>query len=123
MLGSLGTYAFSMPRDGTITSLSAYFSATVNISLTANLAVTAQVWVSATPNNTFVPLQNATVTLPTFPTALSLGTSRNAIVTGLNIPVTAQTRIVVVFSLTGPNNPLFLGGTLTGVGSAGIAIN
>ena len=93
-------YAFSMPQDGTITSLSAYFSTTLSLSLVGStVTITGQLYESTAPNNTFTPIPGAIVTLaPPFTGILAIGTISNGITTGLSIPVTAQTRLLMVFS-------------------------
>ena len=120
--GTLFNMAFSMPRDGTITSLAAYFSTTVALSLVGTtITVTAQLYQSTTPNNTFTAIPGAIVTLaPPLTGALSLGTISNGITTGLTVPVTAQTRILIVFSTTATG--LSLLNTVAGYASAGITI-
>jgi BclB C-terminal domain-containing protein len=92
----------SFPRDGTITSLSAYFSTTQALDLIGTtVTVTAQLYTSTTPDNVFRPVPGAEVTLsPELVGVISIGTISNGITTGLSIPVTAQTRGMLVFSVT-----------------------
>lgn len=116
-------HAFSMPVDGTITSISAYFSTAAGVSLIGStVSITAQLYSSTTPDNLFSPIPGATVTLaPGFTGLVTLGTTSNGITTGLSIPVTAQTRLLMVFS------PAVTGGidiatTILGYGSGGVSI-
>jgi BclB C-terminal domain-containing protein len=123
LTGAAGTQldeAFSMPRDGTITSISAYFSNTVALTLIGSaVTIYAQVYISTTPNNTFTSV--AVVTLgPALTGNVAIGTIANGITTGLNIPVTAQTRVLVVFSTTSVG--LSLVNTVSGYASAGLGI-
>ena len=114
--------AFSMPRDGTITSMSAFASTTVGLALLGTtITLTAQLYESTTPDNIFTPIPGAAVTLaPPLTGIIAIGTISSGISTGLSIPVTAGTRLLLVFS-----------GTATGVSlinvvsvftSAGVAI-
>jgi BclB C-terminal domain-containing protein len=94
--------AETMPRDGTITSLSAYASTDTAMSLVGTtVTLTAQLYESSTPDDTFTPIPGAIVTLaPAFTGVLAIGTTTNGTTTGLSIPVTDQTRLMVVFSAT-----------------------
>lgn len=95
-------YAFSVPRDGTITSLTGFFSSTQAVALVGTtVTVTAQLYRSTTPDNTFVPIPGALVTLaPSLTGILAIGTIENGLTTGLAIPVSAQDRLLLVFTST-----------------------
>lgn len=125
LTGASGTsmnYAFSVPRDGTLTSLSAYFSTTAAMALIGTtVTVTAQLYHSTEPNNTFTPVAGAVVTLsPVLTGLVSLGTYSSGITTGLSIPVTAETRYLLVYSATATG--LALVNTVQGYASAGLAL-
>ena len=115
-------FAFSMPRDGTITSLSAFFSTSTGLTLVGTtIKVTAQVYTSTTPDNIFTPVPGAIVTLaPALTGVLAPGTISNGIVNGLNIPVTEQTRVLVVFSITSAG--VTVENVVSGFASAGLTI-
>lgn len=121
-LSNISNYAFSVPRAGTITSLSAFFSTTVGLSLVGStVTVTAQVYKSSGPNNSFAPVPGAIVSLaPGLTGLVSLGTTANGITTGLSIPVSAQDRLLLVFSSTASG--LSLVNVVTGYASAGLTI-
>jgi BclB C-terminal domain-containing protein len=121
--GTLSNFAFQVPRAGIITSFSAFFSTTLALSLVgSNLTVRAQIYQSATPNNVFSPIAGTLINLtPTLTGIISVGTLLNGALTGLNIPVTAQTRLMLVFSATASG--LTLVNTVAGYASAGLAIN
>ena len=126
LTGASGTnlnMAFSVPRDGTITSLSAFFSTTLAQSLVGStVTVTAQLYQSTTPDNTFTPVPGAVVTLaPAFTGVLAIGAIANGRTTGLSIPVTAGSRLLLVYSATATG--LTLVNTLQGYASAGLAID
>ncbi len=121
--GNALDFAFSMPRDGTITSIAAFFSNTVALSLVGTtVTVTADVYTSTTPDNTFTIVPGTTVTLtPPLTGVLSIGTTSSGIISGLNIPLTAGTRVLVVFSITASGTTLI--NTVAGYASAGITID
>lgn len=121
--GVIYNCAFSVPRSGTITDISAYFSNTVALALIGTtVTITAQLYQSTTPNNSFTPIPGATVTLaPSMTGILSLGSTSNGLTTGLSIPVTAQTRLMMVFTSTATG--LSLVNTIKGYASAGLSMN
>ncbi|WP_330999687.1 exosporium glycoprotein BclB-related protein, partial [Bacillus amyloliquefaciens] len=121
--GTLLNFAFSVPRSGTITSIAAYFSTTAALSLVGStVTITAQLYSSTVPNNTFTPIPGASVTLaPPLTGVLSIGSISNGITTGLNIAVTPQTRLLMVFSATATG--LSLINTVAGYASAGVTIS
>lgn len=126
LTGAAGTnlnYAFSVPRAGTITSLSAYFSSTTALALIGStVTLTAQLYQSSSFNNVFTPVPGATVTLaPSLTGVIALGSVSNGITTGLSIPVTAQTRLLMVITATATG--LTLINTVNGYTSAGLTIN
>lgn len=121
--GTLSNFAFQVPRAGIITSFSAFFSTTAALSLIGStVTVNAQIYQSVTPNNVFTPIAGTLISLtPSLTGAISVGTLLNGALTGLNIPVTAQTRLMLVFSATASG--LTLVNTVAGYASAGLAIN
>ncbi|PNQ82820.1 exosporium glycoprotein BclB-related protein [Paenibacillus sp. F4] len=122
LVGPLINFAFSVPRDGVITSIAGYFSTTAALTLVGSTAtITAQLFSSPTPNNTFTAVPGAIVTLaPPLAGIIALGTISSGITTGLAIPVTAQTRLLLVFSATATG--LSLVNTIVGYASAGVTI-
>lgn len=115
--------AFIMPRNGVINSISAYFSNTQALSLVGStVTVTAQLYQSTTPDNSFTAIPGAMVTLaPSLTGLVAIGTISNGITTGLSIPVTAQTRLMMVYSATAAG--LTLVNTVQGYASGGVNIN
>lgn len=118
------SYAYSEPRDGTITALAAYFSTTAALSLVGTtVAITVSLWSSPTPNDDFTLVPGASLTLtPTLTGVLSVGTISSGLLTGLTIPITAQTRLLLVVSsnvVAGTDIVTSILGSL----SAGIAIS
>lgn len=122
VVGPLINFAFSAPRDGVITSIAAYFSTTAALSLVGStVTITAQLFSSPTPDNAFTAVPGAVVTLaPSLTGIIALGSISNGITTGLAIPVTAQTRLLLVFSATAAG--LTLVNTVVGYASGGVNI-
>jgi BclB C-terminal domain-containing protein len=122
VVGPLINFAFSAPRDGVITSIAAYFSTTAALSLVGStVTITAQLFSSPTPDNAFTAVPGAVVTLaPPLTGIIALGSISNGITTGLAIPVTAQTRLLLVFSATATG--LTLVNTVVGYASGGVNI-
>jgi BclB C-terminal domain-containing protein len=94
--------AQTFPTDETIESITLFSSTTAALSLIGTtVSITAQLYTSTTPNNTFAPVPGASVTAaPPLTGVDAVGTISNGITTGLSIPVTAQTRGVIVVSAT-----------------------
>jgi BclB C-terminal domain-containing protein len=119
--GTLLNFAFSVPRDGVITSIAAYFSTTLGITLLATtVTIEAQLYSSATPDNTFSPIGPLIALAPSLTGTVGIGQISNAIATGLTIPVTAETRILMVFSISVVGVNLVT--AVEGYASAGITI-
>ena len=121
--GTLTNFAFSMPRDGIITSLSAFFSTTAALSLVGStIQITAQLYRSVTPDNVFTAVPGAAVSLtPALTGVISAGTLSSGVTDGLNIPVTPETRLMLVFTATASG--LTLVNTVAGYASGGLAIS
>ncbi|WP_053417690.1 exosporium glycoprotein BclB-related protein [Viridibacillus arvi] len=121
--GALLNFAFSIPRDGKITSMDAFFSTSEALSLVnSTITITAQLYQSTTPNNLFTPVPDAIVILsPKLSDNLPLGYVSHGITTGLNIKVTAQTRLLMVFSAAATGHSL--DNMVAGYASAGLSIS
>ncbi|PEW03214.1 bclB domain-containing protein [Bacillus cereus] len=120
--GLLLNMAFSVPRNGVITSIAAYFSTTLALNIIGgSISITAQLYESTTPNNIFTPIPGAVVTLaPPLTGVINIGTIRSGITTGLTIPVTPQTRLLMVYSIT--SSGLTVASVVEGYASAGVTI-
>ena len=115
--------AFSVPRDGIITSIAAFFSSTVSLSIPGStITITAQLWSSPTPDNIFTPVAGTAVTLaPPLTGEIVPGTTSKGLLENLAIPVTAETRLLMVFSATAEGETLVT--AVTGNASAGVNID
>lgn len=117
------SYACSMPRDGTITAIAAYLSTSNAVALVGTtVRITVQLYSSATPDDLFTPAAGTSVVLaPSLTGVISIGTNSSGITNGLNIPVTAGTRLMLVYSaqvIAG----LDVATTISGYASAGVNI-
>ncbi|MFD1631025.1 exosporium glycoprotein BclB-related protein [Pseudopedobacter beijingensis] len=121
--GTLLNFAFTAPRSGSITSMSAFFSTTAALSLIGTtITVQAQLYTAPHASNTFTAVPGALVTLaPGLSGVIAIGTTSSGQTTGLNIPVVAGDRYLLVFSATASG--LTLINTVAGYASAGININ
>jgi len=89
-------------RDGTITAIAGFASLTAAQALVGTTVTqTISVWQSTTPDNVYTPIPGAELNLaPPLTGVLGIGTVSNGILTGLSIPVTAGTNLIVVYSAT-----------------------
>jgi BclB C-terminal domain-containing protein len=123
-LAGLSSYAFSASRDGTITSIAAYLSIAAALALVGTtITITAQLYESTTPDDTFTPVAGASVTLaPALTGIIAIGQISSGLTTGLSIPVTAGTRLLLVFSAA-VTAGIDIAATVTGFASAGLSIS
>ncbi len=115
--------AFSMPRDGIITSIAAYYSIAVGVSLVGSVVeISAQLFSSPAPDEEFAPIAGTEVILaPTFTGLVNIGDNANGLLTGLSIPVTAGTRLLFVVSARVASG-IDIATILTGFVSGGVGI-
>lgn len=121
-LQGASSMAFSLSRDGTITSISAYFNNLAEIDLTdSTVSITVQLYQSTTPNEIFTAIPGTSFTLsPALSGIVPVGFSASGSLTGLSIPVTANTRLLLVYSITATGESLV--NTVVGTASAGVTI-
>lgn len=117
---SVTNYAFCMPKASTISAISAYFDTTVALSLLGtNITVRAELYFSDT--NCFRVLPDAFVDLsPTLNGIINIGSQVKGTRSGLNIPVSEGTRLLMIFSVRASG--LSLVNSVLGFASAGVAI-
>ena len=88
-------------RDGVITTIFGFSSLTTALSLVGTTVTqTISLWQSTTPDNTYTPIPGAVVTLTPLTGVLAIGTTTTGVQSGLAIPVTAGTNLIVVYSVT-----------------------
>jgi BclB C-terminal domain-containing protein len=121
--GTLTNFAFSVSENSTLTSMTGFFSTTAAQSLiSTTLTVTVQLYQSTTPNNTFTAIPGAVVTLaPGLTGLVALGDISTGLTTGLNIPVIAQTRLLLV-ATTNVTAGIDTATTMSGYVSGGVTL-
>lgn len=117
-VGGLLNEAFTVPRTGSITSISATFTITVALSVTPTATVRAQIYRAPAGSDIFAPTTAFVDLSPELTTALAVGTTLSGTAVTVPVPVTAGDRLLMVFTLEGAP----LAGAVTGTASAGIAI-
>jgi collagen type I alpha len=125
LTGGAGTdlnYAFSPSQNGTITSMSGFFSTSTSNSLVGTtVTVTVQLYQSTTPDNIFTAIPGASVNVaPGLTGITAIGTILNGITTGLSIPVTQQSRLLLVTTTTAAGVSLI--NSTSGYVSGGVTI-
>ncbi|MEK4759790.1 exosporium glycoprotein BclB-related protein [Viridibacillus sp. FSL E2-0187] len=115
-----GTEGFSVPRAGSITSISASLSATVALNLVGGTAtVRAQVYRAVAGSNVFSPT-TAFVDLSPALSTIAIGTITSGTANVAPVSVAAGDRLLMVYSVT--TTGIALATTITGNASAGINI-
>lgn len=117
-LGELLNEAFTVPRTGSITSISATFTIVAALTLAPTATVRAQIYRAAAGSDTFMPTTAFVDLAPTITTVLAVGTTLSGSAVTTPVPVTAGDRLLMVFTLTGTA----VAAAVTGTASAGIAI-
>ncbi|EJR62179.1 BclB domain-containing protein [Bacillus cereus VD115] len=115
-LGIIGDYAFVAPRDGIITSLAGFFSATAALAPLSPVQVQIQILTAPPASNTFT-VQGAPLLLTPAFAAIAIGSTASGIIAEA-IPVTAGDKILLYVSLTAAS-PI---AAVAGFVSAGINI-
>lgn len=114
------TEAFTVPRTGNITAISATFTETLGVTVVGNATIRAQVYRAPAGSNTFTATGAAVNLTPAVTGVVSVGTVYQGTATA-NVPVSAGDRLVMVFSVSGTGITAIT--TLTGAASAGITIS
>lgn len=115
-------FAFVVPSDGIIASLSASFSNTMAVSLVGSTAtLSAEIYKAPAGSDTFSPASGASVTLsPALTGIVAIGDFSHGTISGLNIPVLAGERLLLV--IKAEVSGLSLITSLQGTASAGLEI-
>lgn len=119
LVDPLLTEAFSVPRDGSITSISASFRVTEEITVAGIGTVNARIYRAPAGSNTFTETDASVDLTPALTGVIAVddilsGTSANF----APVTVAPGDRLLMVFSVTGPTTAT----TVTGTASAGINI-
>ena len=122
--GALGlpNFAFTVPRAGTITDISALFIPTVALTLlTGTATVNATVYLAAPGSNSFLPTSASVNLAPPLTGATLPGTVLSGVADGLAVPLVDGNRILLVFSVTLAGG-IDVAAVVIGTASAGINI-
>lgn len=117
-------YAFTVPRDGIISSIRAFFSVTTAVGIgVGDYTIHAQLYISQSPDsNIFDAIASTDVTLtPALSGLIVLGDTATGVLEGLSIAVAAGDRLLLVFYVVPPE--LSVAAEITGYASAGVAIS
>ena len=121
-LSGVITEAFSVPRNGSITAISASFTETAGLNLgLGSVSVTAQIYRAPAGSSIFTAT-NARVTLtPPFTGLVTVGQTAYGSANVSPVPVAQGDRLLMVYSLAGTGITVVT--ALTGTASAGITIS
>lgn len=111
--------AFSVPRAGSITAISAAYTITTALSIATTATVNAQVYRAPAGSNTFSPTGISVNLAPTLTNLLTVGTTLSGSASFAPVPVSVGDRLLMVFSVSGAP----LAATVIGTASAGITIS
>jgi BclB C-terminal domain-containing protein len=114
-------FAFAVPANSTITSVTASFSTTQAMSLIGtSVTLQAQLYSAPAGSDSFTPVPGVAVTLsPSLTGILATGTMMTGVIDGLAVDVPSQTRLMLVVSATAAG--LSLVNTIQGNASGGVA--
>lgn len=116
--GTLPSEAFTVPRAGDITALSATFVATVAVALVGTATVRAQVYRAPQGSSVFTAT-DAFVDLTPLPGPIAVGNIATGNASFAPVPVSVGDRLLMVFSVTNSAAAIVV---VTGNASAGITI-
>ncbi len=111
--------AFSVPRPGLLTAISASFTLTVALTLATSATVSAEIYRAPAGSNIFTPTGVRVDLAPTLTPAITVGTTLSGASSNFApVPVAVGDRLLMVFTLSGSA----LAGAVTGTASAGVTI-
>jgi BclB C-terminal domain-containing protein len=119
---SISDFAFTVPRDGTITDITSTFIATAALSLAiGQVFINCQLYSAAASQPIFTPIAATRLQLTPGLSTISIGTVVNGALHGLSVPVSAGTQLMMVFAANN-SSAQSLAGTVIGYTSASVAI-
>ncbi|MCL1990703.1 MAG: hypothetical protein FWG67_07425, partial [Defluviitaleaceae bacterium] len=117
-------FAFTMPRSGTLTDLSANFTTTVGVSLgVGETHVQAQVYVAPAGSNVFIPDPSSLLTLSPGVVTVTAGQLLSGSKSGLGISVNQGDQVLLVFGATSNGGVSVPVGLIEGYANAGLSIS
>ncbi|WMX58937.1 exosporium glycoprotein BclB-related protein [Peribacillus sp. R9-11] len=118
-IGGVLDFAFVAPRAGTVSSISAFFSTTVAVTIGTPVTIRAEIYTAPAASNTFSPSGAFVLLTPALGPVISIGnTASGTAATALG--VTAGEKLLLVFSIDTAVSVLT---AVEGFASAGITIN
>lgn len=121
-LSGLFNEAFSVPRAGTLTAISASFTLTAAVTLLGTTTINAQIYRAPAGSNTFTPTGVSVDLAPPVTGVLAVGTTVFGSSSNFPpVPVAVGDRLLMVFSSTTSGTDL--AGVVVGTASAGITIS
>jgi len=123
-LSLLPNEAFTVPRAGSLTAVSATFTATAaaTVALGVPATISAQVYRAAIGETVFSPIGAIVNLAPPLPNPIAIGNTSFGSVTFPPVPVAVGDRLVMVFSVSAPGSIVALS-VVAGTASAGITIS
>ena len=119
----LANFAFTMPRSGTITSISADFTVLAGTSLgLGNTYVQVQLYLAPAGSSTFSPLSGTSFSLSPGVSLISIGQLLSGTL-NTSVSVSQGDQLMMVFGATNDGGILVLAGSINGYASAGVAIS
>jgi len=113
--------AFTVPRAGNLTAVSATFTATETVTLGVNATIHAQVYRAPVGVSIFSPIGAIVDLAPPLASPIAIGALTFGSVTFPPVPLAVGDRLVMVFTVTAPG--LIGTSIVTGTASAGITIS
>ncbi|MFD9628380.1 exosporium glycoprotein BclB-related protein, partial [Peribacillus muralis] len=117
-IGGVLDFAFVAPRAGTLTSISAFFSATVAVGLGTAATISAEIFTAPAGSNTFTPSGASVLLTPALGPGILVGDTTSGTAAAA-LPVVAGQKLLLVFSIDSTVTVLT---TIVGFASAGITI-
>ncbi|MFJ5769862.1 exosporium glycoprotein BclB-related protein [Psychrobacillus sp. NPDC093180] len=120
--GLASSEAFTVPRAGNVTAISANFNTLLALTvLTGTATIRAQIFRAPAGSNIFSPTAATVLLAPPLTAPLAAGQLSSGSASGFSVPVAPGDRLLMVFSVTATG--LTAAVTVTGFASAGITID
>lgn len=121
VVGTILNEAFTVPRTGTVTAISATFSVLAGLAVAGDVTVNAQIYINkaGSGDNIFTPTEVSVDLAPSL-AGLAIGDVVSGSASNFSLPVEAGDRLLMVFSASGTTLAI---ATITGTASAGITID
>ncbi len=91
-------FAFVVPASGIISDVSGFFSSSSGLGTSASVSIIGKIYISSTPNSNNFTLLSSFSLFPIYLGTTPPGTTATGTLSGLNIPVAAGSRLMMVVS-------------------------